>query len=86
MMKMPKPELYDYQEKGVDFLLGGSEKCWYLADDMGLGKSAQAITAAKIMDTVIQRILVVCPASVIPHWHSEWRKWSPHNTVKMFGL
>ncbi len=41
---------------------------------MGLGKSAQAIAAADLINA--QRILVICPASVRINWTREFRKFS----------
>lgn len=64
--------LYPYQVRGRDFL--AQHKRAYLADDMGLGKSAQAITAAaRVWDS--GRIVVVCPASAAPNWEHEWDLW-----------
>lgn len=65
-------DLYPYQEEGVRFLL--AQQRAYLADVMGLGKSAQAVVAAKEAGG---DVLIVCPASVVPHWRAEWRKWGP---------
>lgn len=46
-----------------------------LADDMGLGKSCQAIRGA---DTVgADNILVICPAAVRVNWEREFEKFSP---------
>lgn len=64
-------KLYPFQEEGVRFLTDRSRA--YLADEMGLGKTAQVIVAAGEVDA--QNTLVICPASVIPTWRSEWRKW-----------
>lgn len=63
--------LYPYQEQGVEFLT--QHKRAYLADEMGLGKSVQAIVAAQQIGA--RNILVVCPASVVPHWQAEFRRW-----------
>lgn len=60
-----------YQRDGALWLASARRR--YLADDPGLGKSLQAITAAdKVKAT---RVLVVCPASVVPVWAAEFRKW-----------
>lgn len=42
---------------------------------MGLGKSAQAITACD--DVLAERVLVVCPAVARINWEREFRKFSP---------
>jgi SWI/SNF-related matrix-associated actin-dependent regulator 1 of chromatin subfamily A len=65
-------ELRPYQLTGAQHL--ASRTAAYLADDMGLGKSAQAISAC---DTVRARnVLVLCPASVCENWRREFRKFS----------
>lgn len=46
----------------------------YLADQMGLGKSAQAIVAARQVGAALP--LIVCPASATENWRREWEKWS----------
>ncbi|NIT75626.1 MAG: hypothetical protein GWO44_01640, partial [Thermoplasmata archaeon] len=66
-------KLYDYQEEGVRFL--ASRRRAYLADVPGLGKTAQAIMAAKKVRA--RSILVVCPAVAIPVWNEEFQKWWP---------
>jgi SNF2 family DNA or RNA helicase len=65
-------ELRSYQRHGVEWLK--THRTGLLADDMGLGKSAQLITAA--MEVGAQRIVIVCPAVVVPHWMRELDKWS----------
>lgn len=71
-------KLYDYQETGVDFLCTRGPRL-YLADRMGLGKTAQAVTAARRLG--IRSPLIVAPASVVSNWHREWVKWWPDSNV-----
>ncbi len=66
-------KLYDYQEEGVLFLASRTRA--YLADVPGLGKTAQALVAADKIDA--KTILVVCPASAVPVWKDEVRRWWP---------
>ena len=63
-------KLYDYQHKGMLFLSNRNRA--YLADVPGLGKTAQALMAA---DAVRRYPFVVCPASAVPVWEDESRKW-----------
>lgn len=71
------------QEIGRDFLVsvapysGGDH---LLADVPGLGKTAQAITAANSIPW-IQDILVVVPAIARVNWQREWARWSPGREV-----
>ena len=65
-------KLAKFQEEGRDFL--ASRPIALLADQMRLGKTAQAITAADKIGA--KRILVVCPATAKITWEREFAKWS----------
>lgn len=58
------PELFPYQIEGARHLAGGRFRL--LADDMGLGKSAQAVRAADLVGA--ERVTVICPAIVASDW------------------
>lgn len=64
-------KLYPHQVEGVRFL--AERERAYLADDMGLGKSAQACVAASRVRS--RHTLVIAPASTIPNWEREWQQW-----------
>lgn len=70
-MKLQDP--YPFQIEGANWLASMPEA--FLADDMGLGKSCQAIRGADIIGA--DRILVVCPANVRPNWVREFGQFSP---------
>ena len=74
--------LYDYQIAGVRHLLARSSAL--LADDMGLGKSRQAVVASRLASGE-GRILVVCPASLRINWEREIRAVFPDDVVGMVG-
>lgn len=74
--------LYDYQADGVRHLLGRSSAL--LGDDMGLGKSRQAVVASRIA-AGRGRILVVCPASLRINWVREIQGVFPKDLVGMVG-
>jgi len=74
--------LRDYQKEGLSWLftlyelgLGG-----ILADDMGIGKTHQALA---LIETVLREtkastpILIVCPASVLLHWADKINRFYP---------
>jgi superfamily II DNA or RNA helicase len=71
-------ELRSYQEEGFRWMT--RLKAWdagaCLADDMGLGKTVQAI-AMMLHLAENGPALVVCPASVVPNWGNELRKFAP---------
>lgn len=67
-------ELFPYQVEGAQFL--ARVKRGLLADDMGLGKSAQAIAACEAAGARNRCVLVVCPASLVENWRREFKKFS----------
>ena len=64
-------ELFPYQVTGAEVLAANSR--FLLADDMGLGKSAQAIRAADKLG--LKKLLVVCPAIARINWSRELVKF-----------
>jgi SNF2 family DNA or RNA helicase len=72
--------LYDYQEKGISWLieLSNQEVGGLLCDEMGLGKTAQAFGLIKhFVNQGKRKILVVTPASLIYNWSREIHKFVP---------
>ena len=71
-------QLRDYQEEGFEWLSKvtswGAGVC--LADDMGLGKTLQTI-ALLLEQSSKGASLVVAPASVVPNWRNELRRFAP---------
>jgi SNF2 family DNA or RNA helicase len=68
-------DLMPYQTEGVNRILGSD--CMYIADDPGLGKTAQVIRAcANMTKAILDRgVVIVCPASLRSNWAQEWGKW-----------
>jgi len=66
-------QLEDYQLEGAQFL--AERKDAFLADEPGVGKSAQAIHACDRVGA--RNILVLVPASVRVNWLREFEKFSP---------
>ncbi len=71
IVKDTYPQLYEFQKEGVDFLANGRAKL--LADDVGTGKTAQAIHACQQVGA--RSILVICTASIKDNWKKEGIKW-----------
>jgi len=72
------PDLFPHQRAGVKFL--ATAKRALLADEPGLGKTAQAIRA--LMELTRQDVtsfpaLVVCPSTLKVNWQREFEKWWP---------
>jgi SNF2 family DNA or RNA helicase len=79
------PEMYDFQEVGSAFLAIIREAV--LGDDMGAGKTIQALAA---LNTLLKGQalpgLVLCPNSVKGQWSEETKRWFPDaNTYVLRG-
>ncbi|GAB4412524.1 MAG: hypothetical protein OHK0056_17640 [Bacteriovoracaceae bacterium] len=70
--------LRPYQETGYKWLrfLYESKLGACLADDMGLGKTLQTIAFIKSVYHQLDRILIVCPVTILLNWEKEFRKFS----------
>jgi SWI/SNF-related matrix-associated actin-dependent regulator 1 of chromatin subfamily A len=72
---IPAPDGLDYlpfQRAGIEFCI--SRQNVLLADSMGLGKTVQAIGLINKL-YAINRVLVLCPASLRLNWKKELEKW-----------
>lgn len=65
--------LADYQLEGADFLAARAHA--FLADEMGVGKSAQVVRACDLVGA--RDILALVPASARVNWVREFAKFSP---------
>ena len=74
-------KLYPYQRTGINFLTKAGRTL--LTDDMGLGKSVQALLSAELLKT--KRILIICPNSLKDNWSTEIGKWVPHRKDTVLG-
>jgi SWI/SNF-related matrix-associated actin-dependent regulator 1 of chromatin subfamily A len=78
-LSIPTPAgltLFPYQKAGVQFLLNHNNVL--LADSMGLGKTCQVIGLINLKSN-IEKILVICPASLKLMWRNELNKWLTRN-------
>jgi SNF2 family DNA or RNA helicase len=83
-------EPYPYQVIGIEWLTSQKKlglKGAILADVMGLGKTLQVIGfIAKNVKAGLQNNLVICPATLIDNWKSEFIKFAPNlNFYTHFG-
>lgn len=69
-------EFYPHQVDGIRWLL--RKRSFLLADDMGLGKSLQALTifCADVKEGKGEVLLVVCPVSLKDNWADEIEKFT----------
>lgn len=66
------PVLKPFQQAGAQFLAARTRAL--LADEPGVGKTAQVITACNLVGA--ERVCVVCPGIGMEHWKREVFKWS----------
>lgn len=73
-----------YQLRGIEEMLAKLEYSpgVLLADDVGLGKTRQAVVAAKLLGG---RTFVVCPASVRETWRAELNRVAPNTKISILG-
>ena len=76
-----EPELYPFQNAGVRFL--GKSKQVLLADEMGTGKTVQALVAVKLLKGF--PLLIVCTNSMKHKWAEEIEKWTYATPIVVGG-
>lgn len=80
--------LRNYQKDGFHWLASLKENGFaaLLADEMGLGKTIQVISLIA-SDPIKKRCLIVCPASLVYNWKSEFETFAPNlNATMVVGL
>lgn len=78
-------EYYEHQLEGIRTLARMGS--FMLCDEMGLGKSLQALTVAAIdfQRGLASRVLIVCPASLKWNWQDECEKHTSFSSVILDG-
>lgn len=76
-MPTPRP----YQVTGAHFL--AQRRFALLADEMRVGKTPQAILAARQVGA--EQITVICPAIAREQWKREWSRWGGRGRLKVLS-
>jgi SWI/SNF-related matrix-associated actin-dependent regulator 1 of chromatin subfamily A len=79
-------DLFPHQRAGVEFL--ATARRALLADEPGLGKTAQAIRALSRLHENGEDVfpaLIVCPNTIKKNWEREFEKWWPGIRVQVIG-
>lgn len=78
-------QYYQHQVEGIRML--ARRKSFLLADDMGLGKSLQALTifAIDVVRGWAERAIVICPVSLKGNWADELEKFTGFPFVVLDG-
>ena len=76
---------FDHQIEGVRIL--AKRKSFLLGDDMGLGKSLQALTvfAVDVKRGWAETCIIICPATVKANWEDEIEKFTRFHCVVLEG-
>ena len=71
--------LHAYQKEGVRFCMARNMRA-LIGDEMGIGKTAQAIAAAEASGA--QRVVIFCPANARYVWEREIKGWSGRGDIQ----
>lgn len=73
--------LYTFQREGVDFLT--AHRSALMGDEMGLGKSIQAIVAMRLLlySGAVHRALILAPKTVFWDWFAKLQLWAPDLSI-----
>jgi SNF2 family DNA or RNA helicase len=82
-----KGVLRPYQQTGYNWLrfLYESKLGACLADDMGLGKTLQALSLIEALYDKVEKILIICPVSLLLNWENEIGKFIQRDHVIYHG-
>lgn len=80
-----KMEAYDYQKRGIEFIEATNYNCM-IADAMGLGKTIQAILAAKKIKTKLFPIAIIVKSATTFQWCREIHAWYDNKDLTVFPI
>ncbi|MBP9865993.1 MAG: DEAD/DEAH box helicase family protein, partial [Candidatus Omnitrophica bacterium] len=81
---IPSSELLLHQIAGVYFARHQNNGRVILGDEMGVGKTLQALMTAQ--DAKAQKIVIIAPNTLLANWEKEIKKWiGPETAVEVIG-
>ena len=78
--------LKSYQKEGVVWMNKRimMDSGFILADEMGLGKTVQILALIASMNLDEEKVLIICPTSLIYNWKAEVKKFLPESSVQLY--
>ena len=74
-------ELRPYQREDAEFIK--LHKCCGVFNEQRTGKTPTVLTA--LNEQGVKKIIIVCPATVIPQWKEEFERWTGRPCVAVLG-
>ena len=78
--------LKSYQKEGVIWMNKRimMNSGFILADEMGLGKTVQILALIASMNLDEEKVLIICPTSLICNWKTEVKKFLPESSIQLY--
>ena len=78
--------LKPYQKEGVVWMNKRimMNSGFILADEMGLGKTVQILALIASMNLDEEKVLIICPTSLIYNWKTEVKKFLPESSIQLY--
>ena len=78
--------LKSYQKEGVIWMNKRimMNSGFILADEMGLGKTVQILALIASMNLDEEKVLIICPTSLIYNWKTEVKKFLPESSIQLY--
>ena len=78
--------LKPYQKEGVLWMNKRimMNSGFVLADEMGLGKTVQILALIASMNLDEEKVLIICPTSLIHNWEGEVKRFLPGSTIQIY--
>lgn len=84
LLSQPGVALHPYQAAGINYIMQQKRGC--LFDEMGLGKSLQALAAGALMKErgEVDGTMIFVKPSLLKNWEDEIKTWAPNANVLIY--